>query len=595
MKKSTYSLVFMSIFLSFKTSASIVNESIQSDAQHWILSNGIEESNLEYSDADLWRKDENSIPSFDEIRKIVILKKNKYIVDFSKILDKKIKNKVKQKLSEQIGVSLPGDILVISPYKNSILLTPIESYHSPFMHEDNITTTMDGDYSNTYNSDDQESPTGYTFYVRSGQVYDKYCSFPKAPHKPNLGRRQMCFEPPLISLIYKFTFDRSFQFNDAANRKIVRVSIDEDSGGAGMKVTSKLDHEYIETARNWLGEYTGAFSLNASARDYAVSVSATSASPNSGLTLVSLKPRNANPLEEIDETNNISMGISGTTDPKKPITINASKSQSRTIKYKIHEYAYVLSTPKPLQADFKWTRSNNRTADSLLKFKSSAKFQYPADLGKLSPISHSNFIPFFDLAYEASPNYHGSASIMMDATMRIAPYYHSATNICGAIPGGFHCYRGYSEESTPSETISDIANLTVNFNHPAFSGTKPVILRLASLENSCITAFSTSVESNLCAKNNTAQAFIYDEKMRFESLNFRGLCLEDSNETLSLKSCTESLNQKWEWVPNSDKLKNIQSKNYISHSPNGKLAVKSEGDSDFPSVNTGTEFYDYDK
>ncbi|MDM5065432.1 leukocidin family pore-forming toxin [Aeromonas salmonicida] len=585
MKKIAYSIIFVSMFSSVNASTIGSDEILRDDVYNWYNKSEIDSLRSVYKNASLWAKNKNLIPNLEQIQKKVMFQKENYVIDFSDILSASEKEKAKYELQKHIGVSLPGDILVISPYKNSILLTPLDNYDALYVSDEGVNSIQDD---SSINGLSDEPPHGYTFYVKQNKTFYNNCSFLKSPNHTSVGIREMCYEEPFISLIYKISFQRSFKYGAASDRKIVRVSIDNDNDGTGMKVTSNLGHGYQEISRSWLGQYYGVFSTDAIARNYGVNIS----TPNtSELTLVTLQPRNENPGVDVQVTNNIALGVSLSSNPKEAIKVETSMNQSRTLSYKTFEYKYELSTPNPHQGNFKWTRSQFSSPQSLLKFDGSGSFQYPVEKSRLSAISHSNFIPFLDIAYEAASTYHGTARVNIDANMEIAPYYHSAQNKCG-FPHN-HCYSGLDEKDQ-KKNLTHSTYFNVDFNHPAFTGTKPVTLRLGSLGNRCIDATSAAqLISMQCTKNYNSQAFIYDEKKRYESLRFNGRCLEDANGSLKLNVCTENLNQKWEWVPKSDKLKNLLSGKYMAHSGKGDLGVANEGSTEYPFVNTMTEHYSH--
>lgn len=584
MKRITPLILFFSMFSSVNASTIGSDEISKNDVYDWYNRSDVDTQLSVYKNASLWKENKNSIPSLEQITKQVIFDKESYVIDFSDISSESEKEKAKHELQKQIGVTLPGDILVISPYKNSILLTPLENYDTPYVGSEDVYLTQSDSSVNEFSD---EPPNGYTLYIKQSKTFYNSCHFLKHPYQREHGTRNMCKEDPFISLIYKVSFQRSFKYGSASDRKIVRVTIDNDYGGTGMKVTSSLSYAFHKYSQK-LFYYKTVFSTDATARNYGVNIS----TPNTNeLTLITLKPRNENPGTDIQVTNNIAYGVSVGTNPKDPIKVEASMNQSRTLSYKTYEYKYELSTPYPHHGNFKWTRSQYSSADSLLKFKGSGDFHYPVDTSRLSAISHANFIPYLDIAYEAPSTYVRSARINIDANMEIAPYYHHAKNSCG-FPHN-HCYYGMDERGQ-KKNLTTSTYFEVDFNHPAFSGTKPVILRLGSLNNRCIDATSaTQLISMECRNNYNSQAFVYDEKQRYESLRFNGRCLEDVNGSLRLNACTDGLNQKWEWIPKSDKLQNLYSKQYMAHSAQGALGVANEDSAEYPFINTMTAYYSY--
>ncbi|MDE1714904.1 leukocidin family pore-forming toxin (plasmid) [Chromobacterium amazonense] len=537
---------------------------------------------LRYQNALYWIEYGSRVPTLGEIKKEVVENGGRYLIDFSLIKNAAQQQKAKALLREQIGIALPGAMLAVTNFNGKLLFTPLENTLDPAAVVLNNQSLMPK-LRQAMNS--QEEPShSYTFFIGSSKQFDpsKFCNFLRSPESPSHGYRVMCDGSPFLDVKYQVTYQRSFKYGSTSDRKIVRISVANGNEGAGIKINSALGNGYVETYRRWDGIYHGAFSTNASARNYSVDIETN----DNKLQIITLQPRNANPSADISVTNQISVGVSTTTDPYIPITVNATKSQSRSISYKTHEFNYQLSTPNPRKAVFSWNRTLNSSPNSLLKFRESGKHQYPVDTSKITPIAYSNFTPYLDVAYEAPHDYLGISRVMIKSTANIAPYYHTANNRSVFT----HLYDGIDHRDQ-QKTLENFVNLDVDWNHPAFTGTTPVMLRFGSANNACLDAEGpATLKMKSCDEKGNAQAFIYDQNKRYESLRFRGRCLTDSNGYLALSVCDNSNIQKWEWVMNPNKLKNNHSNRYIGHNTSGGFGMVESVNTQYPSLLMSTNY-----
>jgi hemolysin len=125
--------------------------------------------------------------------------------------------------------------------------------------------------------------------------------------------------------------------------------------------------------------------------------------------------------------------------------------------------------------------------------------------------------------------------------------------------------------------VAASTRFTVDWNHPVFTGGRPVNLQLGGVDNSCLsTDAQQGVSAVTCSETSTDQSFIYDQYGRYVSARDTDYCL-DANNLGQLQRCSLSLGQRWEWKPGSDQLSNLSAHQLLGHNKQtGALALYDE-------------------
>ena len=107
----------------------------------------------------------------------------------------------------------------------------------------------------------------------------------------------------------------------------------------------------------------------------------------------------------------------------------------------------------------------------------------------------------------------------------------------------------------------------VDWDHPVFTGGRPVNLQLGGFKNQCL-AIDTQqhISAKECNEYDNQQAFIYNRDGHYISAYNTEYCL-DSTDLTQAQSCSLSLTQKWSWEEeaNQDRLKSAHLDHYLTH------------------------------
>lgn len=368
--------------------------------------------------------------------------------------------------------------------------------------------------------------------------------------------------------------------------------MENDSAGAGIQLNEKLHIE--ETAAKNLKDYQlldgrthngweGEFATDAIAQDYRLTIEA----DNQTASVLKASPSNLNTNYKNTEVSSFTMGVTGNAAvdiakaPKLTLGFSPSYSyhEARHLSFDTQDYRVEYSTLSPQQASFTWGREQNSTAASLLTYNGSLlqtiRHRNYLDQSRIRPLSYKGFVPNFDVIYHASPNATGKTTFRIKPSVNIRPIY---TGVYRHYYGWSHLsYQGL--EDTPRNRVEDDhTTFTVNWDHPVFTGARPVNLQLGGFNNRCL-AVDTSgdLRTEACKETSIAQSFIYDEFGRYVSVQNAGKCL-DGREFNLLQSCNMNLSQRWKWKPDSDVLINQEREEILGHDINSAaLSLYDEG------------------
>ncbi|MGC3837133.1 leukocidin family pore-forming toxin [Moritella viscosa] len=380
-----------------------------------------------------------------------------------------------------------------------------------------------------------------------------------------------------ISLIYKVNLLRSLQFGTQGSltpdAKIVRISIDDSTQGAGIHLNNRLAGSII-TSRGipWPeGGNEAEFVTTAIAKNYDFNFTAQNAKAK---VLRTLPSKNLNANYTHKETSTFNIGISGGVEadksgPKIKLDANMGWSESKWLTFD--------------------TRYSN--AESIRNVKThgiSADIGIPANLSLINPIGYASFKPQIEVIYKASPRETGTTDIIIDSAVDITGFRYRSS-----VTGLFGVRTYYSNDSdNQTSRVSKKETIIVDWDHPVFTGGRPVNLQLAHFNNKCIsTDNKQNVTIQTCEESSHQQAFIYSRTGQYVSARNTDLCLDAKN-LGHLQICNLRVSQRWEWKEGTEQLQNKRYKTYLGHNKTtGKLSLISDEDSD-TSIELYTSYVD---
>ncbi|PSU24698.1 hemolysin [Photobacterium phosphoreum] len=574
-----------------------------------ILSQIKDSRKVNYVNAENWliekNQDINKNPpsSLKQIKTKVLKYNQPTLVDFSRIIDESQKEKAKELFRTQIGVSFPSDYLIVTKHKGELMFSLIEDDDDPaisLLEADNVdevdfTARIEEMKSIT----EHDSLPHLSFYLDvNRKISIEECLFKWSTLWSEFGERYFC-ENANISLIYRVNLQRSFAYGtegaETPDAKIVRISLDDESSGSGIHLNESLLSTSIFVPYLVFVGYGTEWATDAIAQDYFFSFNAS----NSKAEILRTVPRsNLNANYENKEISGFTVGVTAAVEaseagPKATLSANASYTQTRWLTFKTKDYRVERSTTDGQNVSFKWNRDHYATAESLLNRSSDALWvhTYPADIKRINPISYKSFIPKMDVIFKAEPDTVGTTVFDIDSSVNIRPIYHGTYRYYYVL-GAHQTY--YGLENTPRKRVNKNVNFTVDWTHPVFSGSRFVDLQLGSFNDQCLELSSVGriLTRGKCTEGNISQSFIYDKHNRYVSAFNTSLCLD--GELLSrLRTCDMSLSQRWQWVKDTDKLRNFYDDRFLGHNKStGELGLYTEG-SDQISLRTMTDYTNF--
>ncbi|WP_422768077.1 leukocidin family pore-forming toxin [Photobacterium leiognathi subsp. mandapamensis] len=576
-----------------------------------ILSQLQDNSHVHYVNAENWLVDEDQKINNDTLFSLTqiktkVLKYNKpTLVDFSSITDESEKELAKELFRKQIGISFPNDLLIITKHKGELMFASIEDDEDPSIAllESDTNKVSDVDLKNkireTVSTSEHDALPHLSFYLMvNRRIMPMECTFKASTIWSRFGDRIFC-EDSSISLIYKINLQRSLAYGNDGNEtpdiKVVRISLDDDSSGAGIHLNDDLSYqEYLVPYLVWVGD-VAEWNTSAIAQDYSFSIDAL----NGKAAILRTVPRNnLNADYEKQETSGFTLGVAvgaeaDMSGPKVKSEASASYTQTRSLTFKTQDYRVEKSTIGSRKVTFRWVRQQYSTAQSLQNRFSDAiwAMHYPVDLTRINPISYKNFVPKMDVIYKAPPYTVGVTDFSIRSSVNIRPLYHKAYQYYYLF-GAHHEYFGI--ENSKRRRVEKVSRFTVDWKHPVFIGGRLVDLQLGSFNDRCIESSTTGriSTSEKCIEDKVSQSFIYDKHNRYVSASNTKLCL-DGQSLSQLKACDMSLSQRWLWVKDTDKLSNVYDGRFLGHNKStGQLGLYTEG-SDQISLRTLTDYTNF--
>ncbi|MGF1694820.1 leukocidin family pore-forming toxin [Vibrio lamellibrachiae] len=553
-------------------------------------------NNIRYINANYWLDGKEEPPTLLKIKSDVLKSGYSYLVDFTNIYNEDERYNLKELLKGRLGFSVSSDMFIISEYKNELMYTIIdneidmgvgllEEKYPQFNKIRNSNLFMGASDSRkkeiNQNSVElvrervisNESGTNVlphiSFYLNVNRlITEDECTF-RNSYFWGEESRNFC-DNPNISLIFRVTIERSLQYGTIGgvtpDAKIVRISLDDDTGGTGIHLNDRLDYRTSKAGYKTLVGYFRDWSTDAIAQDYQFVFDAS----NDKAQILKTYPReNLNKEFTHREVSGFELGVGASAEagkggPKAKLEASASYSQSRWLTYNTSDYRVERSSNNPQHVSFKWNRDQYATAKSILKHSTNPLWEnkYPVDTRKINPIGYASFVPKMDVIYKANSDVTGTTEFTIDSSVNIRPIYNAAYKHYYVI-GAHQSYRGLEDSSR--RRVGKVTSFTVDWDHPVFTGGRPVNLQLGSFNNRCINANVEGFLSNkTCEETSSSQSFIYDHLGRYVSAINTRLCI-DGQLLNQLQKCNSSLSQRWEWASNGDELNNIETYKILGH------------------------------
>lgn len=513
-----------------------------------------------------------------------------YLIDFSEKHNIPNSDATKNKLRNAIGVDFSSDFVLIGGHKGSPIFTPLNS------GDDQIfLSALNRDKESNQNrqrraslSNRQPHLPHIAFYIDvNRRITDAECKYMRSVYTTERGKRSFC-ENAGISLIYRVDLMRSLARGSSGSStpdaKLVRVSLDSESSGAGIHLNSRLIHEMIDSRSSSTGRNQA---LGPIAKDYRFSVTALNQTPS---ILRTFPSTNINFNYERQDVSGFNIGIAGGGNvdyagPKAQLEGRFDYFQARSLIYNTKDYEVIKSSNGPHNVSFTWKLKefeNNGTP--LTAGGSESSYE-----NKVHAISYSSFVPNFDIMFKAPPDSRGKTTFSIDSSVNMWISYlkEYRQNFGVGAMVGLPMRLDHQEYKRFNKEIK----FTVDWDHPVFLGGRPVNLQSGGDNNKCIeySKPSTAIMSE-CSPEKIEQGFIFDSLNRYVSTANPEMCL-DGEPPVSFKPCNFHQSQRWEWGGNSDMLRNEYMGAPLAYDQNAGITL-SHGSGGYLNSRTITRFVD---
>jgi len=529
-------------------------------------------------------------PSFSKIKEFVINDDRRILIDFSNIDDEEQRQEMHKELGRSLGIGFPNNFLLITRHKDELLFTPVSDENDPNIFLlDGINNRPIRKKRNTYSTNivnnELKDILNKSFYLSVKKDIDESeCTFPIATRwKETIypdhsdGKRNFCNKPNM-NIFYKINLFRSLPFESSGSgipdAKLVRITLDETSTGAGIHLNNKSDakswQSFNPNAGVFANDWIAQFSSDAIAQDYRIEINPS----NSKASILKSTPAsniNAEFDERIVSSLVIGADVSGDlgSSPKLAGGGKIEYTDTRWLSIKTHDYQIERNSTGNGNISFTWLRQKYATATSLLTRSTDpiTSFNVPFNTGVINPIAYGN-TPQMDVVYKASPNERGETIFRIDTSVNIRPLYHSVWQY---FYGFFGHLVYYGDENTPRNRVNTPAAFTVYWDDAVFLGAHSVNLQLGGFNNKCVQSdLEGRLTTSTCDDKNVSQGFIYDDNGRYRSALNTGLCLDgeslySGSKTDKLLKCNSGQSQRWKWDNESDQLKNEFTNTMLGH------------------------------
>jgi hemolysin len=535
------------------------------------------EQGLVYFNASIWLDEQQATKGLtpEQLHERVLVKGERVFIDFSALTDKDERQQAKKAMERLTGISFDADWVLVSAYKGALMFTPLGGVDDPAFYqvmERVESLAKRGKRSLIQPAAADASLPHVAFYLNvNRKITDAECTFPRSINFDK-GNTVFC-DSANISLVYRVNLMRSLQFGTTGaatpDAKLVRISLDEESAGAGIQLNTWLTKSTNSAggSAGLFGGYAVDWGTSAIAQDYSFTIAAS----NTKASVLKSLPTNLNTNYEHRETSGFEVGVSGGGEvnkdgPKVKLDASAKFSQSRQLAYNTQDYRVERSAPSAQKVSFSWVREQYASADSLLVTNKSSitDLKYYVDHSRIKPLSYKGFVPNLDVIYKASQNETGTTVFNIDSSVNIRPIYTGAKLHTIMWVPSYYTYHGF-EATDKRRRVTVSERFTVDWKHPVFTGGRPVNLQLGGFNNSCLSVDNQqNVSAVTCDEKSADQSFIYDRDGRYVSARDTGYCLDASN-LKKMQICSSDLRQRWEWKPNSDALSNKSTYQLLGH------------------------------
>lgn len=546
--------------------------------------------------------DASYVSLLEQMRADVLDGGMKYLIDFSAISGDEERRHARSVFQKVIGFAFDADAIVVGRYKGALIFSPVSGRHDPLlkvaMSRKHDPTRAKRTAVGRAVSLEYSLPHIAFYFDVNAKLGEGRCSFPLSWYWSDGGEREVCKDVS-IALTYRINLMRSLKTGISGTQtpdaKLVRISLDADSSGAGFHLNDRLGYHEQLADYTVLDGWVKTYMTDAIAKEYRFEIKALD---RVAAVLKTVPASNLNAKYEHRDTSGFDIGVTAGIDvgpdgPKAKLEGRASYNQSRTLVYNTADYRVARSSKDAQSVTFAWEREQYATAESVLLKKTGPIWDlaYPVDHTKISPISYKGFVPNFDVIYKAPPDATGVTPFQIDSSVEIWPIYTGVYKHYYVL--GTHTSFQGQDGWQRTVRFGALAKFYVDWNHPVFTGGRPVNLQLGSFNSRCVgTSPNLEVKVVDCDLKSAGQSFIYDGYGRYMSVVAVGQCL-DGNDLTALKPCGAQLSQRWAWGPQADLLKNEFTGQYLAHGTlDGRLSLSPEARSDYIKLRTITRFTD---
>jgi len=367
-----------------------------------------------------------------------------------------------------------------------------------------------------------------------------------------------------VSIYYTVDLIRSVPSTTGSSddAKYVRITVDPSSnGGAGWHLADHPTHKHTwfqswTNREEWFGPIADSYFVDITSKD-------------SDVHLFNTVPSNQPKESQIMQTTGLQIGVSGGPSLFGPNTagnfgfggitpgISFTYSSERAITYNNHEYELTNRSRagETDKASWIWSREFEKYATNWRVQRTCELWcqDWFYDDVAFSASSYANFTPGFSATFQAPGDKQGTSVITFENAIKTVAL------------GGRVQYAFLFQHYTPWGMMGSIYNfkqdLTINWSSSFFNAEIPVSIEAfkeKSENGICLEASNYANEDedgiDVSAEDCTFeqnQIWGYDSEYRYKSFLYDGQCLNlESDNTLKLRNCNYSANQKWDWKKN---------------------------------------------
>lgn len=540
-----------------------------------ILSALQDSSAVIYINAENLVSENSTPPTLSQVKTQVLVENKRYLIDFSNIEHETEKNITRAKLRRSLGLLTLGDMVTISEHKGKLLFSQLES-----SDDTNLKRLEYKPKSRRVKKSisplaevDNNIPR-VAFYIEAKRtISDAACNPTWNTYQGPVKSTGMC-DNAHISLIYQVTLQRSLPFGTQGSAtpdaKIVRIAIDDSTTGAGIQLNQNFDNILLHTRGiPWPeGGDEHEMVTTALAQSYDFNFNA---SNEKARILRTVPKSNLNKNYTNREISTFSFGVvaggeASSDGAKGKLEASANWTESKWLSFETNDYRVDRHSNGPQHVGFEWAREQYPTAESVMVTTIhgyTAGITLPVDESRINKMGHASFLPKMEVIYSAAPDATGNTKFNIDSTVDITGFRYM-TNVTPFF--GVRTYYAKDDDHQVNSVNKNI-NFVVDWDHPVFTGGRPVNLQLGGFKNKCL-AIDTQqqISAKECDEYDNQQAFIYSQDGHYISAYNTEYCL-DSTDLTQAQSCNFSLTQKWSWEEkaNQDNLKSAHLDHYLTH------------------------------